>query len=221
MTIEKARYWAENMTELSKNDRLWLNNPVIMQGVGLAPMVVAATSGYTALVLAAAVAVMLTPTRVGGAILRKALGEKYNRFAVLCYAFPAALCYIAAYFLVRHLWGPSALQQVGVYLPLLVFEPLIIRRYRAAVPEGPARALRRGLYTTVGYLVVLLGVGLARELLAQGSLMGVQLLDVQLFPLAAQPAGGFMLLGAVCAAWRGRVRAFKRNIYQEIGRAHV
>ena len=91
MTIEKARYWAENMTELSKNDRLWLNNPVIMQGVGLAPMVVAATSGYTALVLAAAVAVMLTPTRVGGAILRKALGEKYNRFAVLCYAFPAVL----------------------------------------------------------------------------------------------------------------------------------
>lgn len=213
MTIEKARYWAENMTELSKNDRLWLNNPVIMQGVGLAPMVVAATSGYTALVLAVAVAVMLTPTRVAGAVLRKALGEQYDRFAVLCYALPAALCYIAAYFLVRHLWGPSALQQVGVYLPLLVFEPLIIRRYRAAVPEGPARALRRGLYTTVGYLVVLLGVGLARELLAQGSLMGVQL-----FPLAAQPAGGFMLLGAVCAAWRGRVRAFKRNIYQEVER---
>ena len=214
MTIEKARYWAENMTELSKNDRLWLNNPVIMQGVGLAPMVVAATSGYTALVLAVAVAVMLTPARVAGAVLRKALGERYDRVAVLCYALPAALCYIAAYFLVRHLWGPSALQQVGVYLPLLVFEPLIIRRYRAAVPAGPARALRRGLYTTVGYLVVLLGVGLARELLAQGSLMGVQLLEVQLFPLAAQPAGGFMLLGAVCAAWRGRVRAFKRNIYQ-------
>ena len=218
MTIEKARYWAENMTELSKNDRLWLNNPVIMQGVGLAPMVVAATSGYTALVLAVAVAVMLTPARVAGAVLRKALGERYDRVAVLCYALPAALCYIAAYFLVRHLWGPSALQQVGVYLPLLVFEPLIIRRYRAAVPEGPARALRRGLYTTVGYLVVLLGVGLARELLAQGSLMGVQLLEVQLFPLAAQPAGGFMLLGAVCAAWRGRVRAFKRNIYQEVER---
>lgn len=218
MTIEKARYWAENMTELSKNDRLWLNNPVIMQGVGLAPMVVAATSGYTALVLAVAVAVMLTPTRVAGAVLRKALGEQYDRFAVLCYALPAALCYIAAYFLVRHLWGPSALQQVGVYLPLLVFEPLIIRRYRAAVPEGPARALRRGLqHHQIAHRGVL-GVGLARELLAQGSLMGVQLLEVQLFPLAAQPAGGFMLLGAVCAAWRGRVRAFKRNIYQEVER---
>ena len=87
-----------------------------------------------------------------------------------------------------------------------------------AADVAPARALRRGLYTTVGYLVVLLGVGLARELLAQGSLMGVQLLEVQLFPLAAQPAGGFMLLGAVCAAWRGRVRAFKRNIYQEVER---
>ena len=37
MTIEKARYWAENMTELSKNDRLWLNNPVIMQGVAWPP----------------------------------------------------------------------------------------------------------------------------------------------------------------------------------------
>ena len=76
MTIEKARYWAENMTELSKNDRLWLNNPVIMQGVGLAPMVVAATSGYTALVLAVAVAVMLTPARVAGAVLAANPGRR-------------------------------------------------------------------------------------------------------------------------------------------------
>ena len=219
MTIEKARYWAEHMNELSKADRLWLNNPDIIQGLGIAPLVVAATNGTYALYLSVAVLLMLTPTRVLGAVLRRLLGERSQLTRVLYYAVPAALCYVLVYMLVRHMWGVSALQQIGIYLPLLVCEPLIIRRYRAETAEGVVRALRRGLHTTVGYLLVLNGMGLLRELLAAGTLYGSPVLSVQLFPLAAQPAGGFILLGVVCAAWRGRIRAFKRNVYQEVERA--
>ncbi|MBQ8648279.1 MAG: electron transporter RnfE [Oscillospiraceae bacterium] len=219
MTIEKARYWAEHMNELSKADRLWLNNPVIIQGLGIAPLVVAATNGVQALYLSVAVLLMLTPTRVAGAVLRRVFGERSHLLRVLYYAIPAALCYVGIYLLVRQMWGVSALQQLGIYLPLLVCEPLIIRRYRADSAESAGRALRRGLYTTLGYLLVLNGMGLLRELLALGTLYGSPVLSVKLFPLAAQPAGGFILLGVVCAAWRGRIRAFKRNIYQEVERA--
>ena len=212
MTIEKARYWAEHMNELSKADRLWLNNPVIIQGLGIAPLVVAATNGVQALYLSVAVLLMLTPTRVAGAVLRRVFGERSHLLRVLYYAIPAALCYVGIYLLVRQMWGVSALQQLGIYLPLLVCEPLIIRRYRADSAESAGRALGRGLYTTLGYLLVLV-------LLALGTLYGSPVLSVKLFPLAAQPAGGFILLGVVCAAWRGRIRAFKRNIYQEVERA--
>ena len=42
------------------HDRVFLNNPVVMQGMGLAPLVVLATSGQNALMLAVAVALLLT-----------------------------------------------------------------------------------------------------------------------------------------------------------------
>ena len=60
MTPEKAKYLAENMELRSRTDRLWLNNPVVLQGLGLAPLVVAATTGRNALILAMAVALLLT-----------------------------------------------------------------------------------------------------------------------------------------------------------------
>ena len=41
------------------HDRVFLNNPVVMQGMGLAPLVVLATSGQNALMLAVAVALLL------------------------------------------------------------------------------------------------------------------------------------------------------------------
>ena len=46
------------------HDRVFLNNPVVMQGMGLAPLVVLATSGQNALMLAVAVALLLTPSRM-------------------------------------------------------------------------------------------------------------------------------------------------------------
>ena len=54
MNPEKAKYLAENLELRSRTDRLWLNNPVVMQGLGLAPLVVAATTGRNALILAMA-----------------------------------------------------------------------------------------------------------------------------------------------------------------------
>ena len=43
------------------HDSVFLNNPVVMQGMGLAPLVVLATSGQNAVMLAAAVALLLPP----------------------------------------------------------------------------------------------------------------------------------------------------------------
>ena len=51
------------------HDRVFLNNPVVMQGMGLAPLVVLATSGQNALMLAVAVALLLTPSRMLACLL--------------------------------------------------------------------------------------------------------------------------------------------------------
>lgn len=202
------------MDIISKTDRIWLNNPVIMQGLGLAPLVVAATTGRSAWILALAVLMLLTPTRVIGALLGAKLPR---RFSIWCYAGTACLLYIPVYLILLELFGVE-LRQVGIYLPLLAADMLIIRRYTYEKPEKLSRALRRGAATTVGYALVLMLTGLLRELLALGSLFGEELLPAGLFPLASQPAGGFILLGVVCAAWRSCIRLYKKHVNMEAKR---
>ena len=214
MNPEKAKYLAENMELRSRTDRLWLNNPVVMQGLGLAPLVVAATTGRNALILAMAVALLLTPTRLAGALLGSVLPR---RFSIFYYAGVACLLYIPIYYACLEVFGVG-IRQVGIYLPLLVMDQLTIRRYAQEKAEKPLRALRRGIAITVGYGMVLLLVGFLREFLAAGTLLDEPVLSVRLFPLAAQPAGGFLLVGAICAAWRGCIRWYKKHVNMEAKR---
>ena len=44
--------------KFAHHDRVFLNNPVVMQGMGLAPLVVVATTGQNGLMLAAAVTLL-------------------------------------------------------------------------------------------------------------------------------------------------------------------
>ncbi len=53
------------------HDRVFLNNPVVMQGMGLAPLVVLATTGKNALMLAVSVALLLTPSRMLACLLSR------------------------------------------------------------------------------------------------------------------------------------------------------
>ena len=53
------------------HDRVFLNNPVVMQGMGLAPLVVLATTAHNGVMLAAAVTLLLVPSRVLACLLSR------------------------------------------------------------------------------------------------------------------------------------------------------
>ena len=216
MNSKKAKYLSENMERIARRDRIFLNNPVIMQGMGLAPLVVAATNGMNALMLSVAVLLLLTPTRVVAAMIcRTGRGQ----LRALVYCFTISILYIGVYFALRAIFDVEILQ-LGVYLPMLIVEPLIIKRYERPQPERVITALRKGLRTTAGYVLVLLLIGCLRELLASGAVFGVAVpwLKFTLLPMASLPAGGFILLGVVCAVWRGLVRAYKKHVHTEARR---
>ena len=61
-----AELIVKDPNKFAHHDRVFLNNPVVMQGMGLAPLVVLATSGQNAVMLAVAVALLLVPSRVLG-----------------------------------------------------------------------------------------------------------------------------------------------------------
>ncbi len=211
MKQSKAEVILRDPGKYAHHDRIFLNNPVIMQGMGLAPVVVLATSGRNALMLAAAVALLLTPSRVLSYLLSKLVpleehaSEEELRAKLLprglIYSGTAAVVYFLVYPLLRNLFGTELLT-LGIYLPMLVLEPLIIYRY-GRVQETLPKAVSKGLRVTVGYVVVLLVVGCIREWLATGTVFGFAVTaNTALLPLASMPAGGFILLGVVSAVWR-------------------
>ncbi len=135
MKQQKAEKILRDPGRYAHHDRIFLNNPVIMQGMGLAPLEVLATSGRNALMLAAAVALLLTPSRVVSYFLSKLVplqehaSEEELRAKLLprglIYSGTAAVVYMAVYPLLDRLFGVELLT-LGIYLPMLVVEPLLI-----------------------------------------------------------------------------------------------
>lgn len=212
MRQEKAEAILKNPDRYFHNERIFLNNPVITLGMGLAPLVVMATSVQNALILMATVALLLTPTRVLSSYALRKVRNLLARGLIYCGI--ASVIYAVIYLILSQYFG-TALVGLGVYLPVLVVEPLIIYRY-GRVPETPRKAAIKGLQTTVGYSLILLLLGGMREFLAQGTLLGVPVGTTRsLLPFASLPAGGFILLGLLCAAWRAVTSWYKRTLTRE------
>lgn len=194
------------------DDHLWLNNPVMVRGLGLAPAVVAVSDAENAVMLCAAAVLMLTLTRVIAVAVCHLTG---NRFRAMVYAFTAAVVYIPAYTLLYQ-WFGASLAVLGIYLPLMVVDPVIIKRMESDELETLGEALRRGINNTVGFCIAVMLVGILRELLAAGTVFDRQVLPYAVLPLAAQPAGGFLLLGVFAAVWTAIGGAYVRYKIEEV-----
>lgn len=191
------------------HDRIFLNNPVVMQGMGLAPMVVLATNGMNAVMLAAAVTLLLTPSRLLACLVSKLVPlseypepEQLERRLLpraVLYCLSTSVVYLAVYWLLNAVFG-TGLLSLGIYLPMLVVEPMMIYRF-GRVQEPVHKAVSKGLRITVGYVLLLLFVGCLREWLAAGTVFGLTV-SRSILPVAALPAGGFIVLGVLCAVWR-------------------
>ena len=205
------------------HDRVFLNNPVVMQGMGLAPLVVLATTAHNGVMLAAAVTLLLVPSRVLACLLSRLVPlrdeeptpeqlQKKLLPRALLYAASAAVVYLAAYPILNFVFG-TGLLNLGIYLPMLVVEPLLTYRF-GRVQETVRKAVSKGLRITVGYALLLVLLGCVREWLAAGTMFGV-VVSRPVLPMASMPAGGFIVLGVLCAVWRALAQKRKAYLTKE------
>ena len=149
-----AEMIARDPEKFAHHDRVFKNNPVVMQGMGLAPLVVLATSGRNAVMLAVAVALLLTPSRMLACLLSRLCPLRDERPApeelekkllprAFVYSGSAAVVYLAVYPILNALFGTDLLT-LGIYLPLLVVEPLLTYRF-GRVQETMHKAVSKGL----------------------------------------------------------------------------
>ena len=205
------------------HDRVFLNNPVVMQGMGLAPLVVLATTAHNGVMLAAAVTLLLVPSRVLACLLSRLVPlhdedpapetlQKKLLPRALVYGFSTAVVYLAVYPILNMLFSTSLLS-LGIYLPLLTVEPLLTYRF-GRVQETMKKAVSKGIRITIGYGLLLLLLGCVREWLSAGTVFG-HVLSRPVLPMASMPAGGFIVLGVLCAVWRTLARKYKNYLTSE------
>ena len=82
------------------------------------------------------------------------------------------MVYLAAYPILNFVFG-TGLLNLGIYLPMLVVEPLLTYRF-GRVQETVHKAVSKGVRITVGYALLLLVVGVVREWLSLGTVFGAR-----------------------------------------------
>lgn len=205
------------LNERIRADHIWLSNPVLVRGLGMAPVIGAALDGRRALMLCIASLILVTFTRV----LAVAICHlTKNRFRPVVYCYSAALLYIPTYVFLYALFG-SDLTLLGIYLPIMVVEPAIVKRMEFSDLEPVRDAFRHGFNNALGMCVVLLIVGCLRELLATGAVFGNVILHNALLPLAALPAGGFVIVGILAAIWCAAANLYTDYKHEEVRRLYA
>ena len=197
--------------ELTLNG-LWKNNPALVQLLGLCPLLAVTGSVVNALGLGLATLLVLVGSNVAVSLIRNAVSEAVR--------LPAFVMIIASFTtgteLLMQAFTYELYQILGIFIPLIVTNCAILGRADAFASKNPILpSAVDGLMMGLGFMLALLFIGAARELLGTGILFAnMDLLfgesaktwQIQLFGnnypgflIAILPPGAFLVAGFLIA----------------------
>ena len=190
-------------------------NPGLVQLLGLCPLLAVSTSLGSGLGLGIATLSVLVASNCAAALVGRHLPTEV-RIAVFVLLIASL---VTAVELALAAWVPGLHTALGIFLPLIVTNCLLLARAEAFAQRQPVHhAALDGFAMGMGFLAVLVVLGAIRELLGRGSLggdlhtllgtdpsLGVHLFDARHgFLLAVLPPGAFILLGLLLALRQAR-----------------
>lgn len=198
-----------NTDEAQKNDFIFFNNTVLVQGLALTPVIGAATTLKNAVILAIAAVALIIPVRIIG---DATVGWIKTRLRIIFYAILSALILIPDMILLSGWFGGKFIS-VGLYVPLLFVDGAVTWRASVAQREGVRHVFRNAFSTAFGYAFVITFIGSLRELLGKGTIWEVKVFSDPLFSAASLIPGGFLVTALVAAFWQSITSFFKRIIF--------
>ncbi len=209
---------------------LWSANPGLVQLLGLCPLLAVSNTVINGLGLGLATVAVLCASNFLVSILRPILHPdlRLPAFVLMIASFVTAID------MTFHAWLFELHQSLGIFIPLIVTNCVILGRAEAFASRNPCLpAVVDGLAQGLGFTAVLVTLGALRELLGRGSLLhGADMLfgptaagwewavlaDQQGLLLAQLPPGAFLGL-AFLIAGRNRYRIHRQK--REVARATV
>lgn len=178
--------------EFSKG--LIIENPVLRLVLGTCPTLATTTSAKSALGMGVAAMLVLVCSNIAISLLRKVIPNKVR--------IPAYITIIATFVTVVQMavkaFLPEVDQMLGIYLPLIVVNCILLGRAEAFAGKNPILASAAdGLGMGVGFTATLLLMGSIREILGAGTIFGASVLFGGISPMIIfiLPPGGFFVFG--------------------------
>jgi electron transport complex protein RnfE len=195
-------------------DGLWDNNMVFSQSLALCPLLAVTGTATNGLGMGAATTVVLVLSSLIVALFRGIISPEVRiPVFVLIIATIVTLVDMS-----MNAWVHDLHKVLGLFIPLIVTNCAILGRAESfASKNAPLPAVTDGLMMGLGFTLVLITLGAARELLGNGTLfanaellLGKSLAFMELtlipdyrgFLVAVLPPGGFLLLGFMLAGKR-------------------
>lgn len=177
---------------------LLLENPVLRLVLGTCPTLAVSTSVESALGMGVAASIVLICSNIAISALKKVIPSKVR--------IPAYIVIIASFVTIVQMvvkaFAPQIDAQLGVYLPLIVVNCIILGRAEAfACKNSVLASAVDGMGMGVGFTAALLLMGAIRELLGTGTIAGLQIIPASVSPMLIfiLPPGGFFVFGMLIA----------------------
>ena len=193
-------------------------NPTLVLMLGMCPTLAVTTSAVNGLGMGLTTMVVLALSNLIISLLRNIIPDRVR--------IPAFIVIIASFVTVVQLlleaYIPFLNKALGVYIPLIVVNCIILGRAESYAYSNPAiPSLFDGIGMGLGFTLALTVIGLFRELLGAGEIFGYDILPGNLEPIRifGQAPGAFFVLAGLVALQNyvknGRKKAGKP--YEKIG----
>jgi electron transport complex protein RnfE len=177
------------------------NNPVFRLVLGMCPTLAVTTSLENALGMGLAATFVLVCSNMLVSALRRVIPSAVH---IPCYIVIIAT-FVTAIDLLMQAYLPELSASLGIFIPLIVVNCIILGRAEAfACKNGVFASLADGLGSGIGFTLALAVLASVREIVGAGTLtvwgdIAFKNLNPGPVTLAILPAGGFIALGLVLA----------------------
>ncbi|MEF9958989.1 MAG: electron transport complex subunit E [Niameybacter sp.] len=184
------------------------DNPTFIQVLGMCPTLAVTTSANNAIGMGLATTAVLICSNTVISLLRKCIPSKVR--------IPAFVVIIASFVtmidLLLQAYIPSLHAQLGLFLPLIVVNCLILGRAEAYASKNKVLpSIWDGIGMGFGFTIALTVIGVIREVLGAGSILGISIMPASYDPaiIMILAPGAFFTLAILMALFNA-LRAKKK-----------
>ena len=171
-------------------------NPVLILMLGMCPALAVSTKASNGIGMGLSTMAVLILSNLVISLLRKVIPDDVR--------LPAYIVIVASLVTVTELlieaYLPSLYEALGIYIPLIVVNCIILGRAEAYANKAtPGLAVMDGIGMGLGFTIALTLAGLIREVLGAGTAFGVQILPKSVEPIGifVQPPGAFLVIAVI------------------------